>query len=438
MAPSNVTYREQQGPLRSFRFVHTADIHLDSPLRGLSGHEGELADRIRTATREAFDNLIGYTIDEHAAFIIIAGDLYDGDWRDYQTGLFFARQMGRLAKARIPAFVLYGNHDAESQITRRLELPENVRAFSAQKPETFTLDELRVALHGQSFRQREVTDNLVSAYPEPTASVFNIGVLHTGLGGMGGHTNYAPCTLDDLVNKGYHYWALGHVHQGSVLHERPHVVFPGNLQGRHIREIGRKGAYIVTVEDEEVTELAPLYADVVRWAVISVTVDGCEKTLDVVDAMRDAIEEAVTSGADGRLVACRVELRGRTAIHDRLLASAERLLAEARAAALGLGDEVAWVERIVLATKPAINPATLAARDDALGDLQRMLRDAREDAAVLEQMEADIGELVRRLPYEIRGDAEDTILRAATNGDYAGLIDQVTGYLTARITGGDQ
>lgn len=424
--------------MRSFRFVHTADIHLDSPLRGLSGHEGGVADRIRTATREAFDNLIGYTIDEQAAFIIIAGDLYDGDWRDYQTGLFFARQMGRLAKARIPAFVLYGNHDAESQITRRLELPENVKAFSVRKPETFTLEDFRVALHGQSFRQRDVTDNLVPAYPEPIASVFNIGVLHTGLGGMGGHANYAPCTLEDLVNKGYQYWALGHVHQGSVLHKRPHVVFPGNLQGRHIRETGPKGAYLVTVENDEVAEVAPLHADVVRWAVIPVTVDGCRQMVDVVDVVCDAIEEAVVRDADGRLVACRIELRGRTEIHDRLLASEEHLLAEARAAALGLGDEVAWVERIVLATEPALAPATLAARDDALGDLRRMLKDAREDAAVLEQMKADIGELVRRLPHEVRGDAEDSILKAAINGDYAGLIDQVTDYLTARITGEDQ
>ena len=141
--------------MRSFRFVHAADIHLDSPLKGLSGHEGKVADRIRTATREAFDNLIGHTIDEEADFIIIAGDLYDGEWRDYHTGLFFARQMGRLAKAGIPAYVLYGNHDAESQITRRLELPDNVSAFSARKPETFTLKELRVAIHGQSFGQRD-------------------------------------------------------------------------------------------------------------------------------------------------------------------------------------------------------------------------------------------------------------------------------------------
>ena len=421
-----------------FRFVHSADIHLDSPLKGLSGQEGGVADRIRTATRKAFDNLIGYTIDEQAAFIIIAGDLYDGDWRDYQTGLFFARQMGRLTKARIPAFILYGNHDAESQITRRLELPENVKAFSSRKPETFTLEELRVSLHGQSFRQRDITDNLVPAYPEPIASVFNIGVLHTGLGGMGGHVNYAPCTLDDLVNKGYQYWALGHVHQGSVLHERPYVVFPGNLQGRHIREAGPKGAYLVTVDDNEVADVASFHADVVRWAVIPVSVDSCGQTADVVDAVRDAIEGAVTRDADGRLVACRIELRGRTDIHELLLASSEHLLAEARAAALGLGDEVAWVERIVIATDPALDPSPLGARDDALGDLRRMLSDAREDPEVLEQMKADIGELVRRLPHEVRSDAEDAILKAAINGDHAGVIGHVTDYLTARITGENQ
>ncbi len=418
----------------SFRFVHSADIHLDSPLKGLAGHEGSAAERIRAATREAFDNLVGQAIDEEVSFFIIVGDLYDGDWRDYQTGLFFVRQIARLAKAHIPAFVLYGNHDAESQITRRLVLPENVKAFSTRKPETFELKQFSVALHGQSFRQRDITDNLVPAYPEPITNVFNIGVLHTGLGGMGGHANYAPCTLDDLVNKGYGYWALGHVHQGSVLHERPHVVFPGNLQGRHIRETGPKGAYVVTVEDGEVAELAPLHADVVRWARVPVSVDGCDRTVEVVDCMRDAIEEAVTNDTDGRLLACRIELKGRTEIHDRLVASTEHLLAEARAAALGLGEDAAWIERVVVATESTGDPGILAAREDALGELQRMLGDAGEDAALLEQLEADIGELVRKLPHEVRADAEDAVLRAVIDGDYASLIDQVTGYLTARIT----
>lgn len=117
--------------MRSFRFIHTGDIHLDSPLKGLADQQGAAAERIRTATRVAFENLISEAIEEHVAFVVIAGDLYDGDWRDYQTGLFFVSQMGRLAEAGIHVFLLYGNHDADSQITRRLMLPANVRAFSA-------------------------------------------------------------------------------------------------------------------------------------------------------------------------------------------------------------------------------------------------------------------------------------------------------------------
>ena len=117
---------------KSFHFIHASDIHLDSPLKGLAGQDGAAAERIRTATRTAFDNLVTQAIEDEVGFMIIAGDLYDGDWRDYQTGLFFVRQMGRLAEARIPVFLLYGNHDAESQITRRLVLPDNVNVFSAE------------------------------------------------------------------------------------------------------------------------------------------------------------------------------------------------------------------------------------------------------------------------------------------------------------------
>jgi exonuclease SbcD len=130
----------------TFRFIHTGDIHLDSPLKGLAGQEGAAAERIRTATRAAFSNLIDSAIEEEVAFVIIAGDLYDGDWRDYQTGLFFVKEMGRLAKTNIPAFLIYGNHDAENQITKRLTLPDNVRVFPSRKAATIKLDRYGVAL----------------------------------------------------------------------------------------------------------------------------------------------------------------------------------------------------------------------------------------------------------------------------------------------------
>ena len=420
--------------MTSFRFMHAADIHLDSPLRGLTKQEGSAAERVRTATRQAFENLVGAAIEEEVAFLVVAGDLYDGDWRDYNTGLFFVAQMGRLADAGIPVFLLHGNHDAESQITRRLTLPDNVNVFSAKKPETFELKESGVALHGRSFKERAVTENLVPAYPEPVAGAFNIGVLHTGLGGMGGHADYAPCALDDLVNKGYQYWALGHVHKGDVLHERPHVVFPGNLQGRHIRETGPKGAQLVSVQDGEVADLTLVVADVVRWASVAVAADGCDRVVDVADRIRDSIESAVADEAEGRLLACRIELTGRSEIHQTLLCSTDHLLAEARAVAAGLGEEVAWVEKVVVATEAADDPQTILERKDALGELQRMLQDAHKDPELLEKLEADLGELVRKLPPDLRAEIDSGALLAAIKAEPPSLIDEVTPYLMARLT----
>ena len=419
--------------MTSFRFLHAADIHLDSPLKGLAGHEGRAVERIRAATREAFDQLIGSAIDEQIDFLIIAGDLYDGDWRDYKTGLFFTAQMGRLNNAGIPVYLLQGNHDAESQITRRLELPENVHLFSSRKPQTFEPDELSVALHGQSFHQRNVTENLALVYPDPVSGAFNIGVLHTGLGGMGGHENYAPCLLGDLVNKGYDYWALGHVHQAEVLHKQPHIVFPGNLQGRHVREAGAKGVCLITVEDGETADVSPVSCDVVRWAVVPVALNDASSMSDAYDRIREALEEAVASRAEGRLLACRLQLQGRTDIHNQLVASEDQVLAEARASALGLGDEAAWIEKIVVATEPTVDPKTLAEREDAIGELQRMLAEAGSDIDLLEQIESDIGELVRRLPHEVRADIDDEILKAAIKGDHAGVIAEVTPYLSSRL-----
>jgi DNA repair protein SbcD/Mre11 len=421
--------------LGTFRFLHAADIHLDSPLRGLTGQEGSAAERIRSATREAFELLVGRAIAERVAFVVIAGDLYDGDWRDYRTGLFFAAQMGRLNASGIPVFLLHGNHDAQSQITRKLELPDNVRVFSARAPETFRLEDIDVALHGQSFSQREIRDNLVPGYPGPVAGVFNIGVLHTGLGGMGGHENYAPCALAELVAKGYAYWALGHVHQFQILHRQPHVVFPGNLQGRHIRETGAKGAALVSVENGEVSEVAMIPSDVVRWSLVPVAVDAAASLPEVLERIRAGLEEGVAGQAEGRLLACRLVLEGRAPMHGQLVGAEEYLLAEARAIALGLGADQAWVERVKVVTEPEMDARTLAARTDALGELHRMLGEAGGDPDLLAQLGEDPGQMLLRLPHEVRTDAEaDSVLKAALEGDQQALVAGVLPYLSSRLT----
>ena len=219
-------------------FIHAADLHLDSPLIGLPRYDGAPVEQMRGSTRRALENLVDLALTEQVAFVLIAGDLYDGDWRDYNTGLFFAAQMTRLREAGTPVFIVSGNHDAASQITRSLRMPDNVTVLPANSPDTVRRDDIGIAVHGQSFRTRAVADDLSAAYPDPVRGMFNIGLLHTSADGRPGHDPYAPCSLDKLRAKGYDYWALGHVHAREVLCDDPWVVFSGNTQGRHIRELG--------------------------------------------------------------------------------------------------------------------------------------------------------------------------------------------------------
>ena len=202
-----------------------------------------------------------------------------------------------------------------------------------------------------------------------------------------------------------------------------------------MRETGAKGASLVTVDDGEVTDLVTLPCDVVRWAVVTVDLRNAVGFGEALDRIRDAIEDAVETGAGGRLLACRIRLRGRTELHGRLLADEDHLLSEVRSIALGLGDEAAWVERVVVATEPVTAPEILAQREDAVGELLRMLQESDSDADLRRRIETDIGGMVRRLPSEVRSTVEDTVLKAAVDGDHAALIAGVTPILSARLLG---
>lgn len=169
------------------RFIHTADIHLDSPLKGLERYDGAPVDEIRGATRQAFENLVELAIDREVDFVLIAGDLYDGDWKDHNTGLFFVGQMNRLREVGIPVVMISGNHDAANKMTRSLRLPDNLERLGHTRPTASKLDrlaELGVAIHGQSFEKPAQFDNLAQGYPHKQSGMLNIGLLHTSLDGV--------------------------------------------------------------------------------------------------------------------------------------------------------------------------------------------------------------------------------------------------------------
>lgn len=281
------------------RLVHAADLHLDSPLRGLSRlGDADLADALRLASRRACENLVDLVLDERAAALLLAGDIYDGDWRDYQTGMFFVRQMTRLEEAEIPVFLISGNHDAASEITRTLRLPSNVRVMSTAEPETVVREDLGLAVHGQGFATRAVTENLVRAYPQRRSDLVNVGLLHTSVQGAAGHDNYAPCSPEDLEACCYEYFALGHVHHGNTVCDGEYVAaFSGNLQGRHPKEEGVKGAFLVDVEPGSRAVLRHRALDVARWRKTPVDVSDCHDLDDVMDLVQEAL--AVASGEAG-------------------------------------------------------------------------------------------------------------------------------------------
>jgi len=414
----------------NFKFLHAADIHLDSALRGLSRYEGVPAEQVRTATRDALDNLVTAAIEDQVAFVIIAGDLYDGDWDHFGTGLFFCAAMGRLEKAGIEVFLLFGNHDADSVLTKKLPLPPNVRVFGHRKAETLLHDATGTALHGRSYKDRDPGENLAAGYPDALAGHFNIGVLHTALtGGRPPHAPYSPCTPDELAAKEYDYWALGHVHQHEVVSISPHIVFPGNLQGRNIRECGPKGAVLVEVQDGDVKEVRHLALDVVRWSRAEVDLTDAESDAAVYVRVREGLREVLNRDSDGRPLMVRVILSGRTEAHGALMQKTLLLREEVRAIATALSDEI-WIEKVVLATRGAGAAMQVGTVVDDLADL---LAVGLEDDELQTQIRSDFADFLARIPSDLG--AEDSVLQKLRAGDLAELLQDATASLQARLVG---
>jgi hypothetical protein len=379
----------------NFRFLHAADIHLDSPLRGIAFSGLGRADAFRSASRRAFENLVVTAIERQVAFLLLAGDIFDGDWRDFGTGLFFTEQMGKLDRAGIQVFITDGNHDAATVIRKRLIWPENVTVFPSRQPHTFAIDSLRVALHGQSFGRPDVSENLALSYPPNKAGCFNIGLLHTACNGREGHALYAPCSLPQLVAHGYDYWALGHVHGREILNEFPHVVFPGNLQGRHVRETGAKGATLVHIADGHVINVEHLVLDVARWALVAPDVSLVDSMTDLMELVRTLLGEQITA-ADGRPVAVRVAFSGTTKLHAALASDPMGLRAGIEAAALAVSDEFV-LEKIKVATSaPGTNARAL--RADVLSELWQSIMEVGTEATLCQQLTRELRGLRKRLP----------------------------------------
>jgi DNA repair exonuclease SbcCD nuclease subunit len=366
-------------------------------------------------------------ISESVDFLIIAGDLYDTGLKSFESALFFNKQMARLKDAGIDVYLIYGNHDAASKLIKQLRPPNNVHIFRASEPQTFTNDELRVAIHGQSFATPEITEDLAAKYPPPVPEFFNIGVLHTNLAGISEHANYAPCSLETLKNKGYQYWALGHVHNRQILCTNPYILYPGNSQGRHGKEQGEKSCELVTVADAGTISLERIFTSVVPWLETTIDASGCQTADDVYEKLRTTFAGLVSQGKD-RVTALRLSILGTTDAHAELNRDPEQVRNEAISIANECGNGLLWLEWVHLGTVPCLDREALLKREDPIGEIVRIVATLRQDPTSVAEA---ITELHNKLPSEVFEGAEPVKLDAVA---LRAALEEAEGLLLARLS----
>jgi exonuclease SbcD len=351
----------------TFRFLHTADIHLDSPLRSLALRDPALAGLVGLATRQGFSRIVDLALSEAVDALLIAGDLYDGEQTSMKTARFIAEEFQRLDAAGIRVFLIRGNHDAMARISRELTFPPNVKLFGG-RAEAISIErapgDVPIVIHGLSFQERHAPESLLPKFRPPVADAVNIGMLHTSLAGAAGHDLYAPCSLADLQGANMHYWALGHVHQRAVYPASPGsggalVVMPGMPQGRDINEAGAKSATLVTVGNDRRITIEERLTSIAEFARISVDLAGIAEWPEALGVLAGAMK-AARQGAASEHLLLRVKITGATPLAFRLRRDADLLAAELAFRGEGLGN--CWIEKIELECE------TMRAQEEITGD----------------------------------------------------------------------
>ena len=383
-----------------FRFVHTADIHLDSPLRSLSLRNPELAQLIGDSTRQALVSIVALCLEEQVDALIIAGDLYDGEQTSMKTARFLAAQLARLSQAGIAVYKIRGNHDALSKITQELVLPDGVKVFGGRAEMVLhTGNGIDIAIHGMSFGKPQAPESLLPKYRPPEAGAVNIGIMHTSVGGAAGHDLYAPTSATDLHAAGFDYWALGHIHKRTQHAGVRTVIMPGMPQGRDINEAGEKTVSLVTVGDDRSIRVEERLTSVAQFERVSVDLSDAQDWRSAMGRIEAALGAARNATRAPHLVA-RLQLNGRTAMAWRLRRDRDLLLAETEQRAEGLGQ--VWIEKIEIATEAPSQASSSVLADpvNELGELMR--RDILTAPMTLADVKHLVEDLRSELPAEIR------------------------------------
>lgn len=381
----------------SFKFIHAADLHLDSQFKGISGLSDDIRAFLRESTFASLERLTELAVRERADFMVISGDVYDAKDASLQAQLRFREALDRLGEHGIAVYVIHGNHDPLDGPRMGTSPKEHVHVFGPEfeRVVAYRRQDRRPAavIGGISYPTAKVTEN-TSRYFERSkdSSLFHIALLHANVDGDPAHETYSPCTRSDLNAAGYHYWALGHIHKRQILQENPHIVYPGNIQGRSIRETGAKGCYAVQVDEEGNVGLRFHELDTVRWFREELAIDGLESE-ESFHLMVEARLEAIRRERPGEMSIVRFTVIGRGRLHDRLEEGmAEELLhafrRQAVQAAEGPGGfrGLVWIESFEIRSGPWIDREALLQEDSFLGELLRYGKRAGQDERIRSEL----------------------------------------------------
>jgi exonuclease SbcD len=369
--------------IEPFRFLHTGDLHLDSPFEGLSAEAPpEVLALLRSATTDAWRAVVRTAIEARVDFVVVAGDVFEGASPTLLGQTRFRDGLAKLADAGIPSFVVHGNHDPLDgrSWAPSLDFPGTVHRFGTDDVEA--VPHLRAGreiarIHGRSYPRAAVSENYALGFRADPAAPFSIGLLHANVGDRPGHANYAPCSVDDLRASGMDYWALGHIHQPGQVVADPPAIYCGIPQGRDPGELGPRGCYLVEVDAAGRATPRFVATDLVRWQPLEVAIDPLTDDEGLIGACREAIGVALDA-ADGRSLVVRARLTGRGALHTTLarpgyLDHLRELLNEERS----LTPPFVWVESARDVTRPEIDLESRRNAPDFVGDFLRTAAVAR-------------------------------------------------------------
>lgn len=299
-----------------FKFIHAADLHIESPYKGVSKLNDALGRALVDHGIRAYESLIDLALNESVDFLLIAGDSFDSESGSLSAQYRFVRGLEKLGEAQIAVYIICGNHDPLNSWSDHLTLPKNVVLFGPNEVQQHIVkkDGQEVAaVYGVSFGQKEEYDNLAKEFKKSDTTSFSIGLLHGTIAGNEAHTPYCPFDMDTLRASNMDYWALGHIHKRAILsEENPTVVYPGNIQGRHFNETGVKGCSIVSVDQGKITDHSFAALSDVVYDYVDVNLDGCESLSDFTSAL-DIVKDDLDKG---RSYLLRLRLKGKTELHS--------------------------------------------------------------------------------------------------------------------------